>query len=237
MAKIHLPDGEDWMNDVYRPYSDCDKANQIFYGGSSSGKTFYLCQRLIKDMLQGGRNYLVLRKVQRDCKKSVWNEVIKILRGLEYPRGSLYSLVKVNKSDMSITFPNEYAVFFGGLDDRERIKGITPQKGVITDIWMEEATEFDEGDYRQLEKRLRGQSSVKKRITMSFNPIIKTHWIYTNFFDNWQDNKKNYEDDRLSILKTTYRDNSFLTDDDIDRLESEDDPYYRDVYLDGNWEY
>jgi len=35
----------------------------------------------------------------------------------------------------------------------------------------------DEEDYKQLTKMLRGQSDKPKRITMSFNPIIKQHWL------------------------------------------------------------
>ena len=215
MANIGLK-----VNQCYLPYLKDDTPTQIFFGGSSSGKSYFLAQRAVLDAIKGDRNYLVLRKVQRDCRKSVWNEITKLLR--EY---NLYKLVSTNKTEMTITFPAGNQIIFGGLDDRERIKSITPTKGVITDVWLEEATEFEEDDLKQINKRLRGQSDVVKRVILSFNPIIKTHWIYKNFFGQWEDDKKVYEDDRLSILKTTYRDNSFLTDDDIDRLESEDDPY------------
>ena len=228
--KITLPNKDKWINKTYQKYINDSKPIQIFYGGSSSGKSVFLSQRLVIDMLQGGHNYLVLRKVQRDCKKSVWNEVIKTISKL-----GLYKYIQTNKTDMTITFPNGYQVFFGGLDDRERIKGITPQKGVITDIWMEEATEFEEDDIKQLDKRLRGQADVTKRIILSFNPIIKTHWIYKRYFNNWQDDKQVYMDDKLLILKTTYEDNNFLTEDDIQRLLDEDDQYYIDVYVNGNW--
>lgn len=70
---------------------------------------------------------------------------------------------------------------------------------------------------------------------MSFNPILKTHWIYQDFFKNWQDNKTVYKDNELSILKTTYKDNKFLTPDDIYSLENESDEYFRNVYTYGNW--
>ena len=73
-------------------------------------------------------------------------------------------------------------IVFAGLDDVEKIKSITPAKGVFTDIWMEEATECDYGDYKQLDKRLRGRSGFKKRFILSFNPVYLTHWIYVEFF-------------------------------------------------------
>lgn len=218
------------FNPIYVPYLESTTPTQLFFGGSSSGKSYFLAQRCIVDMAKGGRNYLVLRKVARDTKKTVWNEVIKALK-----RFKLYDHCTINKSDLTITFPNGYQMLFGGLDDRERIKGITPQKGVITDIWLEEATEFDEDDLKQLEKRLRGKSKVSKRVLLSFNPIIKTHWIYTRFFNNWDESKNIYQSDDLLILKTTYLDNIFLTADDIKRIKSETDEYYIDVYLKGNW--
>lgn len=47
---------------------------------------------------------------------------------------------------------------------------------------------------------------------MAFNPIFKLHWIYNDFFDNKvEDGCKKYEDKKVSILKTTYKDNIFLT--------------------------
>ena len=217
------------INPVYYDFLDSQIPTQIYFGGSSSGKSYFLSQRAVLDVLEG-RNYLILRKVQRDCRKSVWNETVKRIKEI-----GLWDMVSTNKTELTITFPNGRQILFGGLDDRERIKSITPEEGVITDIWLEEATEFDEEDYKQITKRLRGDTKKVKRITLSFNPIIKQHWIYKKFFDNWQDDKNYYEDERLSILKTTYRDNIFLTDDDIERLESETDPYYRDVYVNGNW--
>lgn len=78
---------------------------------------------------------------------------------------------------------------FAGLDDVEKIKSITPARGVFTDIWMEEATECGYGDYKQLDKRLRGRSKFQKRFTLSFNPVYQTHWIYTEFFSIWDDGK------------------------------------------------
>ena len=39
----------------------------------------------------------------------------------------------------------------------------------------------------------------------------------------------------MLILKTTYKDNEFLTKEDIELLEDESDPYYYDVYTLGEW--
>lgn len=221
------------FNPVYYDYLDDTTYSQIFYGGSSSGKSFFLAQRCVYDMLRGGHNYLCIRKVARYIRKSIFNEITKAISAF-----GVKELVQVNSSDMVITFPGGWQILFAGLDDVEKIKSITPSKSVITDIWIEEATEATYDDVAQLRKRLRGKAKVSKRVILSFNPVYKTHWIYEEYFRGvWADNDTSYKspDGRLSILKTTYRDNEHLSPEDVQELETEKDPYYRDVYTNGNW--
>jgi len=219
-------------NPRYLPYLDMETRAQIFYGGSSSGKSFFLAQRAVKDLLQGGRNYLITRQVSNTVRSSVFNEICK---AITYHKAN--ELFEIRTGDMEITCANGYQMLFKGLDDEEKIKSVTPKKGVITDIWQEEATENTYEATKQLGKRLRGMSQVPKRHILSFNPIYKTHWIYDHFFKpiNWSENQKEYQDDHLSILKTTYKDNQWLMQDDVYALENEGDEYYRQVYTDGNW--
>ena len=204
---------------------------QIIYGGSSSGKSYAIAQRVVLDTIRG-RNTLVIRKTSNSMKSSCFNEILSKISDF----GLMY-LFKVSLGDFTITcLDNNKQIIFKGLDDPEKIKSIRPISGVLTDIWIEEATQISYDDFKLLKTRLRGATPFKKRITLSFNPIIKTHWIYKQFFEGfWQDDKQFVQNDTLSILKTTYKDNSFLTQDDIQRLEAETDPYYRNVYLMGNW--
>ena len=142
----------------------------------------------------------------------------------------------INKSDMVITCKlNNKQILFCGLDDVEKVKSITPMDGVLERIFIEEATEVKREAYLQLKKRLRGRTQHSKHIFMAFNPILKTHWIYKDFFGQWEDNKTVYEDEDKLIVKTTYKDNIFLTADDRKLLEDETDPYFYNVYSLGNW--
>jgi phage terminase large subunit len=219
-----------YVNDVYFDYLKDDTRVQVFFGGASSGKSYFIAQRIVADTVQG-RNTLVLRNVARTLRGSCWNEIVKAISKVPYKEW-----FTISKTEMIITATNNGAqILFAGLDDVEKIKSITPAKGVLTDIWIEEATETSYDDYKQLEKRLRGQSIHPKRITLSFNPVYKEHWIYREFFKDWDESAKEYQGDGLSILKTTYKDNRFLTADDIYALENEQDEYYRDVYTYGNW--
>lgn len=204
---------------------------QIYFGGSSSGKSFSLAQRTVLDVLGGKRNYLVVRNVQSTIRRSCLNEITKAINSFK-----LSEYFSINKTDMVITCNlNNKQILFCGLDDVEKVKSITPIDGVITDIWVEEATECEKSDIKQLDKRLRGRSEVIKRLTLSFNPILKDHWIYEEYFGIWEDNKQFIEKDNMSILKTTYKDNRFLTPDDVAALENETDKYYYEVYTLGNW--
>jgi len=221
------------FNDAYLPFLECMARTQIFYGGAGSGKSVFLAQRCVYDLLRGGRNYLVCRAVGRTIRGSVFTEILRVIYG--WGVGELFT---VNKSDMLITCRNGYQIIFAGLDDVEKMKSLTPAKGALTDIWVEEATEVDRVTVKQLSKRQRGGSgSVPKRLTMSFNPILQTHWIYTEYFSaiSLTDTQTSYQTDDLSILKTWYIHNRFLTPDDVRDLENETDPYFRNVYTLGNW--
>jgi phage terminase large subunit len=221
------------FNKVYVPHLDNFARIQIFYGGSSSGKSVFLAQRAVWDILKGGRNYLITRAVAKTIKRSVFQEVKKVIK-----KWKLQAEFKFNESDLTITCKNEYQILFAGLDDVEKLKSITPAKGEITDVWLEEATEAQKDDVKQLLKRQRGGSEdTPKRLTISYNPILQTHWIYEEYFANvaWADDQKEYTGDSLTILKTTYKDNRFLTHADREDLESEKDTYFYSVYTLGNW--
>lgn len=222
------------FNPVYLPHLNNMTRTQIYYGGSSSGKSVFIVgQRTVYDMLKGGRNYLIVRQVARTVRNSVYNEILKVIHDW-----GVADLFNVNKSDMVITCANGYQILFGGLDDVEKMKSITPAKGVITDIVIEEATEAERATVKQLYKRQRGgDDSIPKRLVLLFNPVLQSHWIYTDFFAPiaWADNQTVHSGDDLFILKTTYKDNCFLTPDDVRDLENETDPYFFNVYSLGNW--
>lgn len=148
----------------------------------------------------------------------------------------LMQYYNINRSNLTITCTrNNKQILFSGLDDSEKIKSITPINGVLERVFVEEATEVKRDAIKQLQKRLRGRSENDKYIVLAFNPILKSHFIYKDYFQNWQDDKDVYEDENLLIVKSTYKDNMFLTERDKQLLESEQDEYWRNVYVYGNW--
>lgn len=221
------------FNDVYLPQLENTARIQIMFGGSSSGKSKFKAQQVVYDTMRGGRNWLVCRQVGRTIRGSVSQEINRVI--IEWGVSELFS---INKTDGTITCTNGYQVIYAGLDDVEKLKSITPAKGAITDVWVEEATETEQGSIKQLLKRQRGGSEEKpKRLHLTFNPILQTSWIYTTYFSSlgWTEMQTEYNSPDLSILKTTYKDNKFLTAEDRAGLENEKDEYYYQVYTLGNW--
>jgi phage terminase large subunit len=215
-----------WVNDIYYKTLWDRRRYNILYGGAGSGKSVFQAQRLVYRLIaEHGHNFLVLRKVGRTTRYSTWALVKNILA-----QWGLLDLVSINATNFEITVGhNGNQAIFGGLDDREKIKSLTFASGPLTDIWLEEASEFEGDDITQLDLRLRGIARQPFQITLTFNPIISTHPIKGRFIDS--------PDDKTTILKTTYKDNRFLDSQYREVLEKLkiDSPEYYQVYCLGEW--
>jgi phage terminase large subunit len=211
------------FNDVYLPYLENEDRYLIFYGGGSSGKSYFIGERYAYKLLQPKKcNLLIVRQTGDTNRKSTFPLMKQVISNWK-----LSDHFKINESDMRIVCKltgNEVA--FAGLDDVEKIKSITFANGELTDIWVEEATECQEADINQLKVRLRGGKS-KKQMVLSFNPINIQHWIKKHFIDSGL----------ATVCFSTYKDNKFLTDDDRKALEDlkYTDEYTYEVYCLGKW--
>lgn len=124
-------------------------------GGGGSGKSYGIMQLIIYRVIaEPGHKVLVIRKVGTTLRESVFSLAVEIIH--------LYgcsSLFKINKTDMAIECINGNKILFKALDDPEKIKSING----ITDIVIEEATELESQDRKQLDIRLRGKLSGLSR--------------------------------------------------------------------------
>lgn len=219
---INIPEGA--FNKSYYPLLENDSRYLILYGGSGSGKSYFIAERYIYRLLTASkRNLLVVRNTGRSNRDSTFALLCQIINSW-----NLDKLFKVNKSDLRIQCINGNEIAFSGLDDVEKLKSVTFSTGELTDIWVEEASEIIESDFNQLDIRLRGKGQ-KKQIVLSFNPIDINHWIKRRFIDDPADN--------VTVHHSTYLDNEFIDDDYRKLLESykEKDPYYYQVYCLGDW--
>lgn len=153
--------------------------NIIMYGGSSSGKTYSMAQAVLILTLWEGTSTLVMRKVGASIRDTVYQDFKTAADQL-----GITHLFKFNDGNKIITcLENKARIVFKGVDDAEKIKGLSSFKRIVLDEW----SEFLEEDYKQIRLRLRGMEG--QQIIFTFNPIKETHWIKKKVFDKqkWHD--------------------------------------------------
>ncbi len=104
------------------------------------------------------------------------------------------------------------------MDNPEKIKSI---KG-LSDVVMEEATEFNQEDYEQLTLRVREPKHKDRQIYLMFNPVSKANWVYKYFFELTQPD--------TVIHQSNYKDNRFIdarTKANIERFKLTNPAWYR----------
>ena len=201
---------------IYDKLTDYSTFTEIHYGGASSGKSHGVIQKVVFKSLQAWkypRKVLFLRKVGSSVYDSIFEDVKQCLEAW-----GLLGACKVNNSAYRIELPNGAQFIFKGLDTPEKIKSI---KG-ISDVVMEEASEFTLDDYTQLTLRLRDKKHPFKQIYLMFNPVSKVNWVYNAFFVKKPKN--------TVIYQTTYKDNRFLdevTKENIEELANRNEAYYK----------
>ena len=133
----------------------------VLRGGGGSGKSIFV-GRMVLERVTGepGHRWLVIRKVAKTLRQSCFAQLVS--QANEFYG---WAAPKANKSDMTITFSNGSQILFAGIDDPEKLKSIFD----ITGIWIEEASELEEGDFNQLDIRLRTDFPYLLQIYLSFN--------------------------------------------------------------------
>ena len=177
----------------------------VLMGGAGSGKSVFAAQKLVVRMVkERGHRIVVMRKVARSNRLSTWANIRTVIADWGWEK-----YFDVNKTDMSIRFiPNNSHAFLLGLDDPEKLKSIDRP----TSVWLEEATEFNEGDLEQVNLRLRGVWRYYKQIMLTFNPISMMHWLKKRFFDVVAKNVRTHH--------SNYINNQFLDDEYKEELEA-----------------
>ena len=199
-------------------------------GSAGSGKSVDTAQQyLIRLLKDKGRNLVCIRKSDVTNRDSTYAE----LTGAIYRLG-LDKYFECRLSPLQIRCINGNMIIFRGVNDekqREKLKSITFQKGKLTDVWIEEATELTQSDFEIIDDRLRGNlpSGQFYQIKMTFNPVNKNHWIKKQFFDR--------QDENTLTCHSSYLDNRFIDDAYKARMQrrKEVDPDGYRIYGLGDW--
>lgn len=228
MINLNFPEPSKVFNkQIYDNLQDYSKFIEVWYGGASSGKSHGVVQKVVLKSLLNWRyprKVLWLRKVDRTLKDSIFADVLDCLS-----RWQLLALCKVNNSDRTITLPNKAVFLFKGMDDPEKIKSI---KG-LSDVVMEEASEFTLDDFTQLTLRLREPKHKERQLFVMFNPVSKVNWTYKQWFDP----QAEIDTKRVVVHHSTYKDNRFLDEENIRTIENlkKTNPAYYKIYTLGEF--
>lgn len=218
------------FNTVFKPLHHSRHRYVVMKGSAGSGKSVDAAQsyilRLMKDK---GRNLLCVRKSEVTNRDSAFAELIGAINRMGF--GNHFT---ATVNPLSITCKNGNKVIFRGVNDekqREKLKSITFDKGKLTDVWIEEATELTQSDFEIIDDRLRGElpSGQFYQIKMTFNPVNVSHWIKKAFFDT--------SDPNVLTHHSTYLDNRFVDEAYKQRMvrRKEIDPEGYRIYGLGEW--
>jgi hypothetical protein len=157
----------------------------LAYGGSRSGKTFGFCYCVAnRAIMAPGSRHLIARLHNIDVRQSVMLDTWPKMMGMVFP-DMPYS---VNKQDQFATLPGDAEVWFGGLDDKDRVEKILGKE--FATIYVNETSQVSYDTILTLRTRL-AQSSTKLdgrdlalKAYYDLNPTGRAHWTYREFVEN-----------------------------------------------------
>ncbi len=194
-------------NPCFREVDRSQKRYIVMKGSAGSGKSVDTAQNYLLRLMQDkGRNLVCIRKSDITNRDSTYAE----LTGAAYRMfgDQVEQYWNIKQSPLSlICRHNGNQIIFRGVNDekqREKLKSITFQRGKLTDVWIEEATEITQADFEIIDDRLRGELPPGQfyQIRMTFNPVNRNHWIKKVFFD--------VPDPNVLTHHSTYLDNRFI---------------------------
>ena len=221
-------------NPCFREVDRSQKRYIVMKGSAGSGKSVDTAQNYLLRLMQDkGRNLVCIRKSDITNRDSTYAELTGAAYRMFGDQVDRYWNIK--QSPLSLTCRhNGNQIIFRGVNDekqREKLKSITFQRGKLTDVWIEEATEITQADFEIIDDRLRGELPAGQfyQIRMTFNPVNKNHWIKKVFFD--------IPDSNVLTHHSTYLDNRFIDAAYHARMErrKEVDPEGYQIYGLGNW--
>lgn len=173
---------------VYRNYVERRKAEGkrhfIFEGGRRSGKTIFICQRLLCLCYQIPNTIVnVASMTQEQGRLGAYADMTDILRNEEWLAKAVKSILS---SPREIRFYNGSKIFFNSYDNPETAKGIACDYA-----YYNELNNFSKQQYTDI------GANVRKEIYADYNPM-KKFWV-SDFFEDGD------------ICHTTWQDNPFLT--------------------------
>ena len=156
----------------------------LAFGGSRSGKTFGFCRCIaVRAFVAPGSRHLITRLHNIDVRQAIMMDTWPSMMRVCFP-GVTYN---ENKTDQFITFENGSEIWFGGLDDKERVEKILGKE--FATIYPNETSQISYQSILTVRTRL--AQKVKRsdggylnlKAYYDLNPVGKSHWSHSEFIE------------------------------------------------------
>jgi phage terminase large subunit len=210
------------INPLFYEQFDIDADLYVNIGARYSSKTYSILQQIVLDCLtMPGLGVVIFRHTYATIKDSVYADLLSIMR-------DMFDLVKsqhytATKSPLYIEFVTGSFVTFKGLDDAEKVKGLSN----VHQYFIEEASDISRSDFDTIMLSIRGDGYKHKGYIAS-NPVPSVpgspHWLEDTFFHNTPPLNENtaYQDEQLGnvvVCRSNYKANVYTPKKYIDILE------------------
>ena len=190
-------------SELYKANCDPNVRVYVNQGGTSSGKTYCIMQRLIAIALT--EPYSIITVVGQDLpnlKVGAMRDLKTMLQKSQF----LTDQFSENRSDLTFTSPNGSIIEFKSYDDEQDAKS-----GKRDYLFVNEANGITYGIYWQLQMRTRN------KVWLDYNPSSR-FWVHDKVIGG----------DGVKLIISDHRANRFLTEAEHKRIENTDD---RELWL------
>lgn len=221
----------DLISDNFVPYFKTTRPYRILKGGRSSLKSSAVSINLVlKFISDDNANIICFRKVAKYLSTSIYEQIkwAIYLLGAEDEFTFLKSPLRIEHNRTGTAF------HFFGVDDPQKIKSAKIAKGYVSDLWFEEATEFDGVEEIDtvsdtfIRQDLPDDKQVE--ITFTYNPprnpyIWINEWVEDLEFDeNYFIHHSDYTEDSKGFLSQQFIDK-------VTKMKDTDPDYHDWMYL------
>lgn len=162
----------------------------MLFGGGRSGKTFLHVRNIVMRALKApGSRHLIVRFRFNHVKQSIVLDTFPKVMALCFPELKKGEHWDINRTDWYATLPGGSEIWFGGLDDSDRMEKILGLEFVT--IYLNEASQISWAGVQMLVTRLaqrvmqvvagRAPKLLKLRMLYDCNPPSKAHWTFKVF--------------------------------------------------------
>lgn len=194
-------------------YETAGIRNYVLYGGRGSSKTYHTAAYCIYLAMRCRVNFLCVRQFQNRISDSVKTVLEECIYSLEMQRD-----FRITKTSIEYPATGSTFKFYGIQRHINDIKGLAN----IDVLWIEEAEDLGEQQWKILEPTIRAESS---KVFVVFNPRLVTDFVYQRFVAK--------PPQKTLARKINYNENPHLSEtlrDTIEALKAEDYDEYLHIY-------